>query len=754
MYSLPTSSVFYTFLPSPIFTTSNSNSATEHKIKSCSDRSPSNRAVRSLSAHGLRTPPSDDMGTIYQQPHMASYDTLRPVAAVPGYPTALSDADRKRTALSDAQAALNYSRVPVAQYSASQQPHASQQKQQEQQRPQHYQQIHQTGSQVHLPPQSCHIIPSTKSHSSQPSSRQTTRQPTPVTSTPMKPSQSDSGTSQTSEMVRHSLDIPRCISPNGGNLAHFAAQMTCLFWFESIKVHQAAEDIDQVPPHQRVPRLTSNAIPSDAFKKWVYTILSTTQVTQNVVLLALRFIYRLKMTNPQVKGRPGSEFRLLTVALMLGNKFLDDNTYTNKTWADVSGIPVGEIHVMEVEFLSNMRYSLLVSKNEWEAWLVSLANFWEYCERSMRPISPLALSPSHHAFSSPMPSPTYSHGPLSVAQLPISSMYATNGPIQPTNPPSHGWPTTYQQALSPLAHKPDLRNAYGKRELLDEDVTEPPAKRVVRQTPQSLPSIHTQPVPQAHIPSNLPGADARRLPAPQLTLNLPQSHPAQMPTPMATPGTYIQQPSYGTPAPASTHVMRSLPPLVPGQRAMATVFSQHPATTMAPQLPMLATTGPGIASMASSGAVTPTGYVTAPIGYGTPTKRLSPVSAAAFASSPLSEHFAHVSGVHTPLAHSPSVYLQQRNSPYKPVRHVHTLLRPPPSASLQEYHLSGNPVPPTNMHYQPIGRRNEFRTGIVPEFQDFPYGGAVRQGLALTPLTGMPLPTARPSGQAQRDAFN
>jgi hypothetical protein len=39
-----------------------------------------------------------------------------------------------------------------------------------------------------------------------------------------------------------------------------------------------------------------------------------------VIILALLFIYRLKKTNPAVKGKPGSEFRLLTVALMLGNK--------------------------------------------------------------------------------------------------------------------------------------------------------------------------------------------------------------------------------------------------------------------------------------------------------------------------------------------------------------------------------------------------------------------------------------------------
>lgn len=56
------------------------------------------------------------------------------------------------------------------------------------------------------------------------------------------------------------------------------------------------------------------------FLKWVTTILTTTQVTQNVILLALLFIYRLKNFNPGVSGKKGSEYRLLTIALMLGNK--------------------------------------------------------------------------------------------------------------------------------------------------------------------------------------------------------------------------------------------------------------------------------------------------------------------------------------------------------------------------------------------------------------------------------------------------
>jgi hypothetical protein len=95
-------------------------------------------------------------------------------------------------------------------------------------------------------------------------------------------------------------------------------QITCLFWFESTETLHKAEVLSS--SSSPVKRLREEALPSSGFRKWVVTILSTTQVTQNVILLALLFIYRLKKINPAVKGRSGSEYRLLTVALMLGNK--------------------------------------------------------------------------------------------------------------------------------------------------------------------------------------------------------------------------------------------------------------------------------------------------------------------------------------------------------------------------------------------------------------------------------------------------
>lgn len=96
--------------------------------------------------------------------------------------------------------------------------------------------------------------------------------------------------------------------------------MTCLFWFESIDELRNAETIRLKTHPSLISRLPTLARPHEQFQKWVYNVLSTTQVTQNVIFLALLFIYRLKMSTPQIKGRAGSEYRLLTVALMLGNK--------------------------------------------------------------------------------------------------------------------------------------------------------------------------------------------------------------------------------------------------------------------------------------------------------------------------------------------------------------------------------------------------------------------------------------------------
>ncbi|KAG5975610.1 hypothetical protein E4U55_007619 [Claviceps digitariae] len=516
-------------------------------------------------------------------------------------------------------------------------------------------------------------------------------------------------------LIYHSLQLPKCISQTGGNLSDFAAQMTCLFWFESIDELKNAESI-RLNSHPSISRLPALARPHEQFQKWVQNVLSTTQVTQNVIFLALLFIYRLKMSTPQIKGRAGSEYRLLTVALMLGNKFLDDNTYTNKTWAEVSCFAVQEIHVMEVEFLSNMRYNLLASKDEWEEWISKLSSFHEYYERASKlGTSPvLKHSPPHRTVHSPVLSPTTSglpsHTSSMTSNLSPSSRQIQHGFVYPAHAPS------------PLARKVSIARPLSRKRSPDPDMAEHPPKRHA----QSVYGSHTlQAVPSSRL--NNASRENHRLPVPHLSIVTNQQLPS---------GNVFTTNTNAT----STQQMVSLPPLQPGTRAMCTVYQPSP-TVQGVQQPSSAV--PATATASVSALIPPavaTAYPVAttlptqtPMGYGTPTKHHSPGRLLPnYGSSPLVESFGQASAAHTPASNSPSVYLQNRASPYKPIRHVNRLLYPPPSASLDQYHISV-PVHPNQMHYQPIGRRYDLRTGIVPEF--LMYNRGQQQHL---PPQGMP----------------
>lgn len=568
--------------------------------------------------------------------------------------------------------------------------------------------------------------------------------------------------SKSASLTGQSSDIPAFICPKGGSLPDLVAQMTCFFWFEPTEVLRAAETFRSDRKAASLHRLSMESTPQPTFSKWVHNILNTTQVTRNVILLALLFIYRLKRLNPAVRGRAGSEYRLLTVALMLGNKFLDDNTYTNKTWADVSYLSVSDIHLMEVEFLSNMRYSLLTTEGEWDEWLNKLGSFYDYYEAARSLPSPalkLAIpSPTAPLHSSPLASP------VAYANPGLSGSVASTAPY-PTLPAANG--QGWLAVSSPLANRPNLAVGNVRKRSIDSDLAEPPAKRMSTHGPYSMPSVSRVPptamnaAVQVPVPSAAVLEPARRPgPVPTLTINTQAMVPqATMPCPAMTTTPNTLQPSM------------SLPPLVPGVRAMATVYHQGPVANPVVHSASAPMAGP-MASQLSAHTLGQTTYlqpqqpqlqqVAAPpmhqvqhshqqhqhqhqhqhhqqqhhqhqahpahhaptMSFTTPTKNQnSGAHPGMYNSSPLAEAYGagsmvHTPVIHTPISHSPSIYLQQRPSPYKPVRHVNTLLYPPPSASLEEYHLA---VPPQQMHYHPLGRRNDLRTGIVPDF--VPYRG-------------------------------
>ncbi|EMC97918.1 hypothetical protein BAUCODRAFT_66991 [Baudoinia panamericana UAMH 10762] len=501
----------------------------------------------------------------------------------------------------------------------------------------------------------------TSQHRAGPAAQASSRPLSPV-SGPRQPVFDDGSSSMRSSQanaIAPSFQIPKSVNDSGGSLSVLAAQITCLFWFESADVLQAVEDAPIGLQPSRA--LVLDAKPTTGFLKWVTTILSTTLVAQNVVILALLFIYRLKKLNPTVKGKPGSEYRLLTVALMLGNKFLDDNTYTNKTWAEVSGIVVAEVHIMEVEFLSNMKYCLFTSADDWARWQSLLGKFAAFFENATRPQPPAnrpapILPPSSSLYlPAALPSPPFSNQ----ASPPYSSDVAQ---------PAYGGAALsgITPVPSPLARLPQPHSAVqNRRKRSHEDqLTEPPAKRIAS-------GSKTTAFPSTY--ATTAGAIATGQQAPRLTL------PSLM-----NPATTSPARSQGQ---ASAH-LQQLPPLNVPARAMAMVYPP-----------------------ASSFGAGPLSQPPSQLSSQYQSRQHSPYPGSA-ADSPAD--MAPSSAVSLQPLHqiSPTYFLQQRNSPYRPVQNFSTLLYPPPSSAL---HQRPHPVEHAQMHYQPLAKSGQqLQSGRLP----------------------------------------
>ncbi|KAI3661014.1 hypothetical protein MP638_004049 [Amoeboaphelidium occidentale] len=71
---------------------------------------------------------------------------------------------------------------------------------------------------------------------------------------------------------------------------------------------------------------------------------------------------------PMITTIPGSAYKLIVVALMTSNKVFDDSTYTNKTWANVTGRYVKDLNNLEREFLHCMKFSITFPLYQFEEW--------------------------------------------------------------------------------------------------------------------------------------------------------------------------------------------------------------------------------------------------------------------------------------------------------------------------------------------------------------------------------------------------
>lgn len=192
------------------------------------------------------------------------------------------------------------------------------------------------------------------------------------------------------------------------------------------------------------------------FRKYVYQILSSTRLPSSTILLGLFYLScRMRILSARRVFQTGSGqiYRMLTVALLLGSKFLDDNTFQNKSWAEVSNIPVSELNKMELEWLFAFEWKIhdriydqqdgfASWRRHWETWRAkATVRAQQESRQALKPLDTNVIR--HQAVSKPLMSP---EGPIPPQYQ--RSSHIENSWLNPTaseySPPSapHSGPNT------------------------------------------------------------------------------------------------------------------------------------------------------------------------------------------------------------------------------------------------------------------------------------------------------------------------
>lgn len=107
--------------------------------------------------------------------------------------------------------------------------------------------------------------------------------------------------------------------------------------------------------------VTVGVCPTQQFRKYVSQILASTRLPSSSIMLGMFYLAsRMKIISARGEdtSSSGTVYRMLTTCLLLGSKFLDDNTFQNRSWAEVSSIPVQELNTMELQWLKDFNWTI------------------------------------------------------------------------------------------------------------------------------------------------------------------------------------------------------------------------------------------------------------------------------------------------------------------------------------------------------------------------------------------------------------
>lgn len=161
--------------------------------------------------------------------------------------------------------------------------------------------------------------------------------------------------------------------------------------------------------------------PSKDFEGVVVLILHATRLPKSTIIIALEYLNQRFSTCALGPLAERDLFLKLVVALVLANKFNDDNTFTNRLWAGATGLQIDAINHEERDWLTAVKWQLNVVK--YQPNIETLEECWRTWMDKFASCAVVTPAPDYYALVPA--SPTYD---LPLDSSPIDISYGWNQP--------------------------------------------------------------------------------------------------------------------------------------------------------------------------------------------------------------------------------------------------------------------------------------------------------------------------------------
>jgi len=180
------------------------------------------------------------------------------------------------------------------------------------------------------------------------------------------------------------------------------------------------------------------------FQSAVYGLLSRSRSSFSALVLSLKYMHQTAatlVTPPSMAMMPSADplsvYRIYVAALVTATKYLEDNTFTNKAWAEITAIPLPQLNLLEMNFLFRLDFNIHVPEQQYSKWLASLL---EFTTKGKATTSSAAASPAASPASTPAPSSPMSLPPSPSIRSPSQGVMFVPSPVSISVPVSNMLP--------------------------------------------------------------------------------------------------------------------------------------------------------------------------------------------------------------------------------------------------------------------------------------------------------------------------